>query len=101
MVAKVVNSVESIPTSLYRALSEKLVSVILGSENIDAIPISTTKKIIYLWRIDLLASKEGIEALLKAGSIVDYLETMSILNELGLKNLKGYVRSLRAAQLNS
>lgn len=95
-----VNRMENIPNSLYRPLSEKLVSVLLGSENISAVPKETTNKIIYLWRKDQLASTEGIEVLLKAGSIIDYLETLRILNDLELKKMKDYLRMIRVTQLN-
>jgi hypothetical protein len=101
MVVKDVRAVENIQAYLYRLLSEKLVSVVLGSENVDKLSNETAKEIIHLWRMDQLASPEGIDLLIKAGSIVEFLEILRILNDLGLPELKEYARILRSSIVRS
>ena len=49
-------AINKIPVSLYKSLSDKMISIILDSEDRDAISTEETKKIIYLWRQDQLAS---------------------------------------------
>ena len=87
-------SVNNIPVSLHKKLSEKLVSIILGSEDRDAISAEETKKIIYLWRQDQLASPTGIETLLTAGVKVDSIAINKILDDLGLEEVIVEVRAL-------
>ena len=91
---KKMESVNNIPVSLYKKLSEKLVSIILGSEDRDAISAEETKKIIYLWRQDQLASPTGIETLLTAGVKVDSIAINKILDDLGLEEVIVEVRAL-------
>jgi hypothetical protein len=86
--------IENVPASLYKPLSDKLVSIILDSEESKAITADTTKKIIYLWRQDQLASPTGIETLLKASVKVDASETSKILEDLGLQELTIAVKNL-------
>jgi hypothetical protein len=93
-------AIESVPSSLYRPLSEKLVSIILGSENIDAVSEKTVKEIIYFWRLDQLASPKGLEILLRAASLIDFLETVRIIDNLGLQELKEEVKTLHTDQLH-
>ena len=82
-----------IPVSLYTNLSDKLVSVILDSDDRDAISTEETKKIIYLWRQDQLASPIGIETLLRAGSKIDQFAVERILDNLGLQEISVAIRS--------
>jgi hypothetical protein len=82
-----------IPVSLYTNLSDKLVSVILDSDDRDAISTEETKKIIYLWRQDQLASPIGIETLLRAGSKIDQFAVERILDNLGLQEIAVAIRS--------
>ena len=80
-------AINKIPVSLYKTLSDKLVSIILDAENRDAISSETTKKIIYLWRQDQLASPTGIETLLSAGIKVDQSAVEKVLDNLGLQEV--------------
>jgi len=80
--------------TLYKTLSDKLVSIILDSEDRDAVSAEMTKKIIYLWRQDMLASPTGIEALVKASVQVDSAATAKVMDDLGLKELTVAVRNL-------
>lgn len=87
-------AVNKIPVSLYKTLSEQLVSVILDSKDRDAISSESTKKIIYLWRQDQLASPTGIETLLSAGINVDQLAVEKILDNLGLQEVAVSINTL-------
>ncbi len=80
-------AVNKIPVSLYKTLSDKLVSIILDSKDRDAISSESTKKIIYLWRQDQLASPTGIKTLLSAGMNVDQSAVEQVLDNLGLPEL--------------
>jgi len=87
-------AINNIPVSLYKKLSDKLVSIILDSDDRDAISAEVTKKIIYLWRQDQLASPTGIETLLRAGVKVDQIAVEKILDDLGLEEVIVGVRTL-------
>ena len=87
-------AVNKIPVSLYKTLSEQLVSIILDSKDRDAISSESTKKIIYLWRQDQLASPTGIETLLSAGINVDQLAVEKILDNLGLQEVAVSINTL-------
>ena len=87
-------AIEKVPVTLYKTLSDKLVSIILDSEDRDAVSAEMTKKIIYLWRQDMLASPTGIEALVKASVQVDSAATAKVMDDLGLKELTVAVRNL-------
>lgn len=90
---KEMEAINQIPVSLYKSLSDKMVSVILDSEDRDAISTEETKKIIYLWRQDQLASPTGIETLLQAGVKVDQAAVEKILDDLGLQEIAVAVRA--------
>jgi len=87
-------AVNKIPVSLYKNLSEKLISIILDSEDRDAISSESTKKIIYLWRQDQLASPTGIMTLLSAGIKVNQSAVEKILDNLGLEGITVSLSSL-------
>jgi hypothetical protein len=87
-------TIEKIPVSLHKNLSDKLVSIILDSDDRNAISAEETKKIIYLWRQDQLASPTGIETLLHAGVKVDQAAIEKILGDLGLQEVVVLVRSM-------
>jgi len=77
-------AIESIPASLIGDLSKKLVAIVLGTRDKDAVPTELAKKIIYLWRQDQLATRTGIQALLEGALMVDADVTYRLLDELGL-----------------
>jgi len=87
-------AVNKVPVSLYKTLSDRLVSIILDSDEKDAISTEMTKKIIYLWRQDQLASPTGIETLIKAAASVDASAVSSVMDDLGLKELMIAVENL-------
>ena len=86
--------INKIPVSLYKTLSDKLVSIILDGGNRNTISSETTKKIIYLWRQDQLASPIGIETLLTTSIKVDQFAVEKILDDLGLQGIAVEVRAL-------
>jgi len=86
--------VEGIPKSLFGDLSKRLVEIVLGAEEKDAVPTELAKKIIYIWRQDQLASKIGIEALLEAAVIVNPEATSEVLDEMGLHEVTVALRNL-------
>jgi len=87
-------AVNKVPVSLYKTLSDKLVSIILDSDDRDAVSTEMTKKIIYLWRQDQLASPTGIDTLIRAASTVDSASVEKVLEDLGLRELTVAVRNL-------
>jgi hypothetical protein len=86
--------VDGVPDSLYGDLSKKLVGIVLGTQDKDAVPTELAKKIIYLWRQDQLASPTGLVALLDAGVMVDSEKTYSTLDELGLQEVVASLKKL-------
>ena len=87
-------AVNKIPVSLYKTLSDKLISIILDGDNRGDISSETTKKIIYLWRQDQLASPIGIETLLSTTMNVDPSAVETILDNLGLHEVAIAARTL-------
>jgi hypothetical protein len=86
--------INKVPVSLYKTMSDKLVSIILDSDDRDAVSTEMTKKIIYLWRQDQLASPTGIETLIKAAATVDSLAVSKVMDDLGLKELTVAIKNL-------
>ena len=86
--------IEGIPTTLRGDLSNKLVDIVLGGEDKNAVPTDLAKNVIYLWRQDQLASTAGITTLLKAANLVDIDKTCLTLDELGLQKVSVAVRAL-------
>jgi len=87
-------AVNKVPVSLYKTLSDKLVSIILDSDDRDAVSTEMTRKIIYLWRQDQLASPTGIETLIKAAATVDSSAVAKVMDDLGLMELTVAVKNL-------
>ena len=79
--------VEGVPNSLFGDLSKRLVNIVLGTQDKNAVPAELAKKIIYLWRQDQLASPTGIATLLEAAIVVNAEATYSSLDELGLQEV--------------
>ena len=86
--------VDGVPDSLYEDLSQKLVGIVLGTQDKDAVPTELAKKIIYLWRQDQLATPTGLVALLDAAVMVDSEVTYSALDELGLQKVVASLKKL-------
>ena len=86
-------AIKNVPVSLYKTLSDKLVSIILDSEDRDAVSAEMTKKIIYLWRQDMLASPTGIETLVEAAVQVDSTAVVKVMDDLGLQEFTVAVKN--------
>jgi hypothetical protein len=87
-------AVNKVPVSLYKTLSDKLVSIILDSDDRNAVSTEMTRKIIYLWRQDQLASPTGIETLIKAAATVDSQAVSKVMEDLGLMELTVAIKNL-------
>jgi len=87
-------AINKVPVSLYKTMSDKLVSIILDSDDRDAVSTEMTRKIIYLWRQDQLASPTGIETLIKAAATVDSQAVSKVMDDLGLRELTVAVKNL-------
>ncbi len=80
-------AVENIPISLYGDISKRLIDIVLGTQEKNAIPTDLAKKIIYLWRQDQLATPTGLTALVEASMKVNTSKTCFALEELGLQKV--------------
>ena len=80
-------AVEDIPVSLYGDISKRLIDIVLGAQEKNAIPTDLAKKIIYLWRQDQLTTLTGITALVEASMKVDTSKTYLALEKLGLQKV--------------
>ncbi|MBN1682741.1 hypothetical protein JW865_04225 [Candidatus Bathyarchaeota archaeon] len=79
--------IESVPSSLRNELSKKLIDIVLGTQDKNAISTDLAKKIIYLWRQDQLTSPVGLESLFEASFKVDSSSTFMVLDQLGLNKV--------------
>jgi hypothetical protein len=79
--------IETIPASLLGDLSKKLVNIVLGTKDKNAVPAELAKKVIYIWRQDQLASPTGVMTLLEAAVMADSGKTYTTLDELGLQEV--------------
>lgn len=84
--------VEGIPASLMSDLSKKLVNIVLGTKDKNAVPAELAKKVIYLWRQDQLASPTGVMTLLEAAVMADSGITYTTLDELGLQKVSATLK---------
>ena len=80
-------AVENIPISLYGDISKRLIDIVLGTQEKNAIPTDLAKKIIYLWRQDQLTTLIGITTLIEASMKVDTSKTYLALEKLGLQKV--------------
>ena len=86
--------VESIPTSSWEAVSERLIDVILNSPKANKMPSGLARTILYYWQRDQLATKIGIQRLLEAAMSIDPEVTYTILGELGLQEVATVLKNL-------
>jgi hypothetical protein len=84
--------IETIPASLMGDLSKKLVNIVLGTKDKNAVPAELAKKVIYLWRQDQLASPTGVMTLLEAAVMADSEITYTTLDELGLQEVSATLK---------
>jgi hypothetical protein len=79
--------VRNIPSSLRSAVSEKLVDIILKSQNASKMPSQLAKTILLHWQRDEFAMEVGLQHLLEASAILEPEKTVSSMEELGLSEI--------------
>jgi hypothetical protein len=77
----------NIPASLWNEASEKLVDMVLNSQNASKMPSDLAKTILYYWQRDQLATEVGLQRLLEASMMLEPEKTISVMEELGLPQI--------------
>lgn len=77
----------NIPASLWNEASEKLVDLVLNSQNASKMPSDLAKTILYYWQRDQLATEVGLQRLLEASTLLEPEKTVSLMEELGLSEM--------------
>jgi hypothetical protein len=80
--------VKSIPATLRGVLAEKLIDVMLEAKDGSRVPSSLAKTILFYWQRDQLSSEAGLINLLQAVAYADPASAASVIDSLGLKDLK-------------
>ena len=80
--------VKSIPQTIRRPISEKLIDVLLEAKEGKKVPSSICKHILYYWNRDKLHSDPGLMNLLKAVELADPEEANIVLDEFNLNEIK-------------
>lgn len=81
-----------IPASLWDVASEKLVDIVLNSQNASKMPSDLAKTILYYWQRDQLSSEIGIQKLLEAAMLLEPEKTIQVMEELGLPEVVATLR---------
>jgi hypothetical protein len=79
--------VRNIPSSLRSAVSEKLIDIILKSQNASKMPSYLAKAILLRWQRDELVTEVGLQHLLEASAILELEKAVSSMEELGLSEI--------------
>ncbi|MEM2995844.1 MAG: hypothetical protein QXI91_07550 [Candidatus Bathyarchaeia archaeon] len=79
--------VYNIPLPLRSAVAEKLIDVILKSQNTSKMPSHLAKAILLYWQKDEFATEAGLQHLLEASAILEPEKTVSSMEELGLSEM--------------
>jgi len=74
----------NIPASLWNEASEKLVDIVLNSQNASKMPSDLAKTILYYWQRNQLATEGGLQHLLEASMSLEPEKTVNLMEELGL-----------------
>ena len=80
--------VKTIPATLRGVLAEKLIDVMLEAKEGTRVPSSLAKTILFYWQRDQLSSEAGLINLLQAVAYADPAKAASVIDNLGLKDLK-------------
>ena len=81
------NVARNIPASLWNEVSEKLVDIVLNSQNASKMPSELAKAILHHRQRGELNSEAGLRCLLKASMILEPEKTISLMEELGLSEI--------------
>ncbi|MGQ9641661.1 MAG: hypothetical protein ACUVUF_06010 [Candidatus Bathycorpusculaceae bacterium] len=82
----------NIPASLWNEASEKLVDMVLNSQNASKMPSDLAKTILYYWQRDQLATEVGLQRLLEASMMLEPEKTISLMEELGLPQIAAMLK---------
>ena len=80
--------VKSIPTTMRELLAERLIDVMLEAKDGSRVPSSLAKTILFYWQREQLASEAGLTNLLEAVSYADPDSAFTVMEGLGLEELK-------------
>ncbi len=80
--------VKTIPATLRGVLAEKLIDVMLEAKEGNRVPSSLAKTILFYWQRDQLSSEAGLINLLQAVAYADPAKAATVIDNLGLKDLK-------------
>jgi len=79
---------------MYTLLSERLLDALLEAKDGGNVPSSLAKTILYYAQRDRLASDAGLINLLRALNMADSPKVITILDELGLEEIKQAMSSI-------
>ncbi len=79
--------VKLVPRTIRGPFSEKLIDILLKSDEAE-IPPSLAKTILHYWQRDQLDSEAGLTNLMKAAAEADPVNTAAVIDDFGLKKLK-------------
>ena len=80
--------VKSIPKTMRDLLAERLIDVMLEAKDGSRVPSSLAKTILFYWQRDQLSSEAGLTNLLEGVSYADPDKAFSVMEGLGLEELK-------------
>ena len=80
--------VKSIPATMRELLAERLIDVMLEAKDGSRVPSSLAKTILFYWQREQLASEAGLTNLLEAVSYADPDRAFTVMEGLGLEELK-------------
>ncbi len=80
--------VKSIPATMRELLAERLVDVMLEAKDGSRVPSSLAKTILFYWQREQLSSEAGLTNLLEAVSYADPDRAFTVMEGLGLEELK-------------
>ncbi len=80
--------VKSIPATMRELLAERLIDVMLEAKDGSRVPSSLAKTILFYWQREQLASEAGLTNLLEAVSYADPDRAFTVMESLGLEELK-------------
>jgi len=84
--------VEAIAVEKWRAVSDKLVDIILTSKNDEKMPSQLANTILSHWQRDVLSTQAGLTALLEAAVVLEPEKTVTALNELQLTSIAEQIK---------
>jgi len=81
------NVARNIPASLRSEVSEKLIDMVLNFPNASKMPSELAKTLLHCQQRGELATEGGLRCLLKASMILEPEKTISLMEELGLREI--------------